>query len=137
MINNKNGFTLIELIITIAIIGILAAVAWPAYERQTMKNRRTIGVSALMLASGELHRCYSDVGGYVDRNNNDCDFTTTSDRSYYTITAALAPETFTLTATPTPGRAQAGDTECTTLTINHLGKKGYTGSGKLNRCWNQ
>jgi len=131
---------LIELLITVAIVGILAAVAWPAYERQSMKNRRSIGVSTLMIASNELQRCHSDVGGYVDKNGTDCTFTLTSDRDYYAITGALTTDTFTLTATPQG--AQAGDGECATLTINHLGQKGFTTTntapdpvGTLNRCW--
>ena len=134
MTKNQKGLTLIEMVITVAIIGIIAAVAWPEYERQKTKNRRSDGINALLSAAQEMQQCHTDEGGYIDTNGDNCTFTPTSKKGYWTIAAnpAITLNTFTLEATPS-----IADAECTTLTITHLGVKGFTGTGNLNRCWSQ
>lgn len=140
--SNSKGFTLIELIITVALIGILATAAWPSYERYQEKSRRADGVGALLANVAQLEKCFiNNNGTYVG-----CAITSPSPRQYYSIAAnpALAAESYTLVARPQ--NAQAGDVECATLTINQLGVKDFTTTadtgagevaGTLRRCWSQ
>ena len=118
------GFTLIEAMITLVILGILAAIAWPAYESQGERSRRTDAVKALSIAVTELERCQSDTGTYTG-----CGFTATSPDGYYNISITSADATtYTIEADPTG--LQVEDTDCDPMTINQDGAK-TPGSG----CW--
>lgn len=116
--NNIKGFTLIELVITIAIVGILAAVAIPLYEKQSMKQRRSDAIVALTTAQGEMERDRSDNGVYAPSGLT----TTNSPKGYYTVNVAInnSGENYTLTATA--GGVQIPDTNCRKLILNDLGK---------------
>ena len=129
---NAKGFTLIEIMITIAIMGIITAAAWPSFDRYQQKGRRADGIGALLENSSRLEKCIANHGAY---NNASCTTTTPSKRNYYAITAVLGEETYTLTATAQ--NAQADDAECVTLTLTNLGQKGSTGSAPVTRCWSQ
>ncbi|MFO8046335.1 MAG: prepilin-type N-terminal cleavage/methylation domain-containing protein, partial [Halomonas sp.] len=58
------GFTLIELMIAVAVIGILAAIAIPRYQSYVEKARRTDAMSALTTIAGQLERCYTVTSDY-------------------------------------------------------------------------
>ena len=134
--NRSKGFTLIEIMITIAIIGVITAVAWPSYERYQEKGRRADGISALLQNSANLEKCFINHGAYNHaRCNVSVPSPSSSTENYYTIAIVRAADTYTITATPK--NAQAGDAECATLTVDQLGEKKSTGSATEKRCWSR
>ena len=129
---NSRGFTLIELMIVIVIVGILASVALGYYRDNVISANRTEGRSALQTAAATLEKCRSQYGSYNNANCNYANFTTES--SFYDITGAIQATSFTLTATPVSGQTQANDTDCTTMTLTNTGVKGGTGANS-SECW--
>ena len=129
--NIVKGFTLIEVMVVVGVISILAAVAWPMYQTQSLKNGRANAVIALTRVSNELNKFFSDNQSYTGYTVST---TVNNGLKNYSLNLALTASTYTVTATPSG--AQADDLDCTTLTINHLGQKGYTGAApSAVRCW--
>lgn len=132
------GFTLVELMITVAVIAILAAVAYPTYLDQVHKGRRMEGRDALLAIAQAQERYYTVNGKYADKLSDlniasavDCGFSPcrSRDEGYYDISLS-GVTTSTYTATATAKRAQAGD-DCPAMTIDQLGRRSGTGD----KCW--
>ena len=137
IMKKSEGFSLIELLLVVAIIGILSAVAVNIYSDQVIASNRTEARSALQTAAGTLEKCKSLYGSYdigVGTNCNYADFQTAS--GLYDITAVMnaTNTTFTLTAAPAPGSRQVADLDCLTLTLDNLGLQAATG-GDPTVCW--
>ena len=146
--NKIAGITLIEVMVAAAIIAILAAIAIPSYQNQTRKAGRTDGRTALAAIALAQERFFTVNGSYA-LGTAGSPFTAldlpgdltatataiTSAQGFYSIAMnpAATATTFTLRATPVAGRRQAGDTECTAMTMTHLGVK--DGLPANNRCW--
>jgi len=134
----RRGFTLIELMIAVAVIGILAAIAYPSYQDFVRKGRRADAQSFLMeVAARQQHflvdrRAYGE-GITAAPSSNGLGMTIPSSvSSFYTVTMNTnnnaRPPTFSVSAAP-QGR-QAGD-DCGTLAIAQNGAK----SAAKTNCW--
>jgi len=131
--NKANGFTLIELLIAVAIIGILASIAYPSYKGVLEKTRRQEAIRTLLEASQLMESYYSmnlDYSGAIS-SAKVTNFTVSDEFSeYYGLTGTATVSTFTLSAAPLSTGAQNED-ECGTLTITHTGSTGSDASD----CW--
>ncbi len=127
------GFTLIELMITVAIIAILAAIAMGSYNWAMVKSRRAAAVTCLQQGAQFMERYYTTNMSYLKATApTTCEGVSATfyDLSGGTPTAS----TFTLTATPT---ARQNDTLCGTLTINQQGVRTASGTASASpaQCW--
>lgn len=122
------GFTLIELMIVVAVIGILAAIAYPSFADQMRKARRSEAITALQDAQLRLEKWRVDNPSYAGSG------TTIADSSYYKFTVsadAATPTAYSITATPQNGQTKD---VCGTLKISFS-------DGKVqkiptdSRCW--
>lgn len=118
------GFTLIELMVTVVIVGILAAVAYPAYLNQIKKSRRAAAQAHLMDIAQRQQEYLLDARAYASTLSTLGVSTPADVSTYYTVAdpviTAGPPTTFTVSAVPITGKSQAGDG---TLSINSSGVK--------------
>lgn len=130
----ERGFTLIEVMIVLAIIAILAAVAFPSYQETMIKNRRADGKIALTEAAARLERFFTENNNYGNTINNigGSGGKLTSPEGYYSVSLANpCGNTSCFTLTAAPQGVQTKDTKCGNLTLTHTGVRG----GSATDCW--
>lgn len=113
----ENGFTLIELMIVVGVIGILAAIAYPAYQNYVLRGHRADAQAEMMALSQAMERCYTLSNRY-DPTPACIGTVPVSNRYIFAVTTPSATE-YEIRATAQG--AQAADTECTPMTITESG----------------
>lgn len=130
------GFTLIELMIVVAVVAILAAIAYPSFQEQIRKSRRAQAKADLVEYAALAERFHTANNSYVGFELPK----TVSPRedgatARYNLTPAgafTAANTFTITATPI---APQDKDRCGTLSLSQSGVKTETGEAELSECW--
>ena len=133
--NLPRGFTLVELMIVVVIVGILASVGYPSYQEYLRRAKRAEGRNMLVQIAAEQERYYSDNNEYGTLANLGYTGTVTSETGTHTITVTNLTangQAYDVNATP----ANFIDNKCGALTLDQSGTRTFGGSGgDLTRCW--
>jgi type IV pilus assembly protein PilE len=140
------GFSLIELMVVVAIVAILSAIAYPSYERYVIKTKRAVAQSALLQVADRQQQFFMDnkrfaadlanlgfpANPYV--LNDDGASTVAGDtQAVYSVSLSnVTATTWTATAAPLQGQLSR-DSYCGSLSLTQAGAKGKTGSS--DKCW--
>jgi len=144
----SSGFTLIELMIVVAVIGILAAIAYPSYTSQIARSKRADARVQLATAQQWVEKFYSENFNYATDTAGNSSASAFNAQPFsssprvgdgaavYTIslTVASTSQTYTLTAAPISGGAMATDS-CGGLSLSNTGRRGVSGTNDVLSCW--
>jgi len=158
MRSRARGFTLIELMVVVVVLGLLASIAIPNYSSYVTRSKRTAAKTVLLDTANALERNYTTFGCYNKTSVAVCQsqaagtafalpnaVAPTDGRAAYAVTLAFGGATgqqYTLTATPcgAGGTCPAGseafvDADCGALTLTQAGQRGITGTSTVGSCW--
>lgn len=131
--NYSKGYTLIELMMVIAIVGILSSIAFGYYGDNVIAANRSEGRATLTQVAASLEKCKSLYGAY---NAPECNVGSPvmSESNYYSIDTTTDRTITTFTLTATPAGTQTNDDDCTSMTLTNTGEKDGV-PATTNECW--
>jgi len=144
--NAQRGFSLIELMIVVAIIAIISAFAYPSYQRYVIKTKRSVAQNALLQVADRQQQFFMDnksfaanmtnlgfpANPYVVDDSGTPTVASDGDAVYSLSLSNVTATTWTATAAPLQGQLSR-DTYCGSLSITQTGAKGK--SGASDDCW--
>ncbi len=141
----QRGFTLIELMIVVAVVGVLALIAYPSFQDSVRKSRRGDAMAGLMRLQQLQERYRGNAPTYASAAASMPGATTVSPEGHYTLSIdAFASTSYTLSATARIDSPQYSDTRCRRITMTMSGGTLTTTSfdasaaedtANSNRCW--
>lgn len=135
------GFTLLELLAVLLLVGIIAALAVPAYRQHLVRVNRSEAIGTLQAIASAQERFYLRHGRYAGEltaappDGLGMPGAVESRNYLFTVALAVDGQTFIASATPTREGGQAMDTKCLVFSLDQRGRRAVSGSGETSSCW--